>query len=237
MDVRTWAPLWALGVSLLCGPHGVNAAPEEPEDGSARVEVLLPGSARSIAADTVVLFIRQGQIDDVVAARVAEAVARLPASARTVILRLDLRGGRQGATADIVRTLGTLADRGIRLRTMVHQGDVCASACILLFMQGQDRYAGNASAWGFHGACYPGTNIPSPGATQRQIEDLVASGVSRTFLEQLRSDGCMDQPGVYWLSGYELKALHRSGVVTHLTPAWQPEYPSVPVPDPGLRPR
>lgn len=237
MGVGRWVRLGALAAAVLCGPLGASSVPQESQAGSAVVEVLLPGSARSIASDTVVLFIRNGQIDDTTAARVAEAVERLPASTVTLILRLDLRGGGQRATGEIVSTLGRLADRGIRLRTLVHQGDVCASACILLFMQGQERYAGNASAWGFHGACYPGTNVPSPGATRQQIEDLITSGVSRAFLDRLRSAGCMDEPGVYWLSGYELKSVYGSGIVTHLAPAWQPEYPSVPMPDPGLGPR
>lgn len=199
----------------------------EPK-GRAEVSIITSRQAPSIAAGSVVVRVGGGEIDDVVAQRLVTTIDELDGDYDTIILRLDTLGGTNRATMEIIRRLETLAASGVRLRTMVNQGDACASACILIFMQGQERYAGNASVWGFHGACLPGTNIPVPQATSQFYGALLKRGVSPDFIQMLEQCGYLSQPGVFWLSGYELFEVHQAGIITHLIPAWERQAPRLP---------
>jgi hypothetical protein len=212
------------GWILVLNPLPAPAEPERP----AEVSVITSQQAPSIAAGSVVVRVGGGEIDDTVARRLVAAIDGLAGDYDTIILRLDTAGGSDRATIGIIRRLEALVASGVRLRTMVNQGDICASACILIFMQGQERYAGNASVWGFHGACLPGTNIPVPQATRQLYDALEERGVSPAFIQMLEQCGYLSQPGVYWLSGYELSEVHDAGIITHLIPAWERQAPRLP---------
>lgn len=211
-------PAYALAAALLVAP---GAAAEQPE--SASVAVIVPGEAPSLAPGSIVVHVT-GVLDAAAATRIVGVIDALPAH-DTLILRLDSLGGSNAATERVVARLRAQKRAGVRLRTMVHQGDACASACLLVFMEGDDRDAGNASIWGFHGACEPGSNVPSAWATRLFLEDLAAGGVSQSFLADLSASCYLTEPGVYWLSGYELHTVHEAGIIQRLLPAWQPEHP------------
>lgn len=203
---------------------------------AADVVVVTREEARSIPPGAVVVHLT-GPIDRAAADGMDAAFDRIGTRFRTVILRLDSGGGFRSATTRIVDRLDRFRATGRRLRTMVHQGDLCASACLIVFLAGDDREAGNASVWGIHGACRPGSNVPSAAATDDFVRDLAARGVARSFLDRLREVGCLTTPGVCWFSGYELVEVHKAGIIQHLLPAWQPEYPRGLHPAPGLAPR
>lgn len=200
------------------------------------VVVLGPDDAPSIAADAIVLHLT-GPIDVRSAAALKAALDAVPATTRVVILRLDSSGGDNRSTDSVRARLAAASAAGLTVRTLVHQGDVCASACVLVFMAGTERYAGNASVWGFHGACLPGSNVPDARSTARFLGDLRNAGISARFLDTMKLTGCLSEPGVWWLSGYELAEVYDAGIVTHLLPAWQPEYARTIGPAPGLAPR
>ena len=50
----------------------------------------------------------------------------------------------------------------------------------------------------------------------------------------LEEDNRIFRPGRFILSGYELFAIHDSGIITELLPAWQEDRPGAPT---GLGPR
>jgi hypothetical protein len=202
------------------GPDMPAAAGCEPP----KVEVLGPGDAPSIPDGTAVVRV-DGYLDEATANAVEAALLEADGRADRILLRLNSSGGTKRGAVRILAAADGLKRGGNLFRTLVHQGDTCASACVLVFMGGARRYAGNASAWGFHGACVPGSNVPDPGGTEWMIAQLAQAGVSSRFIAELSEGPFLREPGVYWLSGYEL-AIRETGVVTDLVPAWQPEFPT-----------
>lgn len=188
----------------------------------------------SIAKDTVVWRYR-GPIEHPLAANLEELERDLPHRYRVVVLELDSRGGELRHTKLVVEILKRLRTSR-KLHTVVTNGASCLSACIPVFMQGERRQAGSASAWLFHGACSRLTNVPSPEATSQYLQMLIESGVAREFLCRLEDAGVFSKPGQFWLSGYELHTSH-AGITTELLPAWLPQDPVHPPFDPKLRPR
>ncbi len=192
--------------------------------GDTEVRLITPREAPSIAEGSVVLRV-SGMLDAATSDAALAALGGVGPEVETLIVHIDSHGGGSTATRRIIERLRSMVAGGVRLRTLVHQGDTCASACLLVFLQGSERYAGNASAWGFHGACAGSGNVPAPWATRLFVSDLAAAGVSPAFLRHLDETGCLAEPGVYWLSGYELREVWHAGIITHLIPAWQPEFP------------
>lgn len=188
----------------------------------------------SIGPDTVVWRYR-GPIEHPLAANLDELERDLPQRYRIVVLELDSRGGELLHTKLVVQVLKRLRSNRT-LHTVVSNGASCLSACIPVFMQGERRKAGTASAWLFHGACSRLTNVPSPQATSEYLQMLVESGVAREFLCRLEHIGAFSKPGQFWLSGYEIHT-SQAGITTELLPSWLPEDPVYPPFDPNLRPR
>jgi hypothetical protein len=121
--------------------------------------------------------------------------------------------------------------------TLVRHGALCASACVAIFVQGEDRAAGGASVWLFHGACAdPAGNVPSIALTQRFLGILREAGVAESFLCTLASEGYVTTPGNFWLSGYELHHVYKANVITRLLDPWRPKTPLPPPVDPTIGP-
>lgn len=175
-----------------------------------------------------------GPIDFPAAAHIAEAWSELSAGADLVILDLDSPGGELDEVEAVIAVLATIRESA-RLVTRVGQGRRCLSACALVFVQGEERLAGNASSWMFHGPCQRHTNVPEHEAVDRYVRIMSAAGVDAGFLDRLRASYLL-QPGSYWLSGFELHRLHRANIITRLLEAWQPETPRQDL-DPQIRPR
>lgn len=188
-----------------------------------------------IGESTIVVFY-QGQIVFPMAENLEEIGRTVVGRYKEVILDLDSPGGQLSDAAKAVAALRSWR-RDAKLNTRVRHGRNCLSACVILFMQGDERLAGGASVWQFHGACPPFTNRPSSAATERYIAMLRESGVGEEFLCELTSGRYLTLPGKYWLSGYELFHRKGAGIITGLLPSWQPEPPSVPPFDPRVRSR
>jgi hypothetical protein len=141
---------------------------------------------------------------------------------RTVVLRLDSPGGSGAHGSAVVDLLGEMR-REIALTTLVGDGDLCASMCIGLFIQGDRRYASPASAFMFHGASRQLSNIPDPVLTERYIEFFRDRAIDAGFIDFLRRHDYIADPGGFWISGADLAG--RSNIVTDLLPHWRPAEP------------
>ena len=115
----------------------------------------------------------------------------------------------------------------VDLTTYVRNGSRCLSSCVLAFLQGDERIAGGASAWLFHGVCHAFANLPLPRETKRFVSLMAGARVSQEFLSLLESH--ITAPGEFWVSGYELYNVYRAGIITELLDPWRP-IPSSPPP-------
>lgn len=137
-----------------------------------------------------------------------------------VVLRLDSPGGSDVQGEEVIGILAEMRGR-VSLATLVGEGDLCASMCIPIFLQGDDRHASPVSAWMFHGASRRTSNVPSLAATLRYFGLFRERGVSPQFIRYLFENNYVTTPGAYWLSGAELA--QKSNIITHLLPNWRPK--------------
>jgi len=190
----------------------------------------------TIAADTVVLRLT-GKIEPPMARELAAMWPDRAPQHRRLLIDLDSPGGSLAETEALVSAIAGIRAEG-RVDTLVRHGALCASACVAIFVQGEDRAAGGASVWLFHGACRdPGSNVPSIALTERYLDILREAGVTESFLCTLAGEGYVTTPGKFWLSGYELYHVHNANVITRLLDPWRPETPTLPPTDPAIGPR
>lgn len=139
-----------------------------------------------------------------------------------VILDLDSPGGELGYAERLVTFLQSI--RGaVELTTYVRHGSRCLSSCVLAFLQGEERVAGGASAWLFHGVCHAFAELPLPKETERFLALLAEAGVSKEFVALLESR--IGAPGEFWASGYELDRVYKANIITRLIDPWRPTSP------------
>ena len=93
-----------------------------------------------------------------------------------VVLRLNSAGGDGAQGEEVVGLLAEIRDEATFV-TLVGDNDLCASMCIGVFVQGEQRYASPASSWMFHGASVWMSNIPDPILTARYLDLFRARGV------------------------------------------------------------
>lgn len=198
-------------------------------------EVLTTRENGTIPSGTVVLRLT-GKIDPPLASDLAGLWTNLRLHYDRVLLDLDSPGGSLSETEALVETIAVIR-KDARVDTLVRHGAMCASACVAVFVQGEDRAAGGASVWIFHGAYYEGTNVPSLALTDRYLDILRSAGVTEVFLSCLLSEGYVGSAGKFWLSGYELFHAYNANVITRLLEPWRPEPPYLPPIDPLIGPR
>ncbi len=89
-----------------------------------------------------------------VADELRASVAKYGTSLKRVVLFLDSAGGQVDEGDRVIAVLNEIK-QGHRLATVVPHGKLCASMCIPIFLQGDDRFAARASLWIFHEASQP----------------------------------------------------------------------------------
>jgi ATP-dependent protease ClpP protease subunit len=100
-----------------------------------------------------------------------------------------------------------------RITTIVPSYAYCASACLNIFMVGDERISGKSSRFGFHqGAALPGA-IKIPGFAQRSLRK---SGLDRDWLETHRE--LFSSLEITWMYPRELEG---SNMITGLSEAWE----------------
>ena len=219
-----WASL--VCAAILCGTLLVSAAPA-----SAGFQVLTTKENDTIAGDMVVLRLKESIVPPL-ADELRTIASSLSPETRRVLFDLDSPGGSLTETEKIVAVIARMrASR--RVDTLVRHGAMCASACVALFMQGEQRIAGGSSVWLFHGVCYAHTNVPSLSLTDRFIDILREAGADEDFLCHLVDEGYVTAAGKLWLSGYELVNVYHANIITELLEPWRPEppysWPAVPM--------
>jgi hypothetical protein len=212
---------------------GIAAGEERPRRVGFEV---LTAAQGDVVEPGVALMRYRGQIDYPMAESLIDIWSEIRGGHTRVILDLDSSGGELVHAEKVIAVLREMAGE-IALTTVVEQGNRCLSACVLVFRQGSDRAAGGATAWMFHGACPPFSNIPSRTATRRYLSDLEAAGVATPFLCTLDESGYLDAPGRFWASGYELFHIHEANVITRLLEPWEPAAPHALPIDPQIRSR
>ncbi len=100
-----------------------------------------------------------------------------------------------------------------RITTVVPTWAYCASACVHIFMIGDDRLAGKSSRFGFHqGAAIPGV-LKIPGLAQRTLRDF---GVDAGWIEANKE--VFSSLEMSWLYP---RSLDGSNILTGLSEAWE----------------
>ncbi len=166
----------------------------------------------------------------------AQALAAIKPG-RTVFLSFNSEGGVVEEGQKIIQLLKEQKFMGRQFVSLVNNGQVCASMCVPIYMQAQERRADEVAAFMFHGT-YAGwsTNVPDAIKSKALLKLFTEAGVSQAFLDVLWEKGAFTQPGEYWMSARELWD-EKTGIVTHLQPrhtkyaAWVAPF------DPNIRPR
>jgi hypothetical protein len=186
-------------------------------------EVLTAEDGAMKALNLVVIEYK-GEIDREMAANLETIWKEVGTSRRfnRVALRLDSPGGSNLHGARVIELLRNVREHA-ELTTIVGEGELCASMCVAVYIQGEIRYASPASAWMFHGACRGMTNIPSLSLTQEHFGIYREREIDPTFIDYLFEEEYVTAPGAYWVSGTELA--ERSNIITRLMPNWKPAEP------------
>jgi len=114
------------------------------------------------------------------------ALDKYGAVSHRVILFLNSAGGRVDEGDRVIHVLDE-AKQTHRLITVVPDGDLCASMCIPIFLQGDDRLAARTSNWIFHEAARQGANRKERTEETLQLFDryYVRAGVSVHWLKRI----------------------------------------------------
>lgn len=187
----------------------------------ADVEIFTRMDNDSIDERTMVMRIT-GAIFPPMAREIEQAWASRPGSIARMLIDIESPGGELGETERIVEVIRAIRAQG-KVDSLVRHGALCASACVAIYAQGEERAAGGSSVWLFHGACHRGSNVPSIALTGRFLDLLAEAGVSSDFIRTLTERGYVTNAGKLWLSGYELHHVFEANIITRLLDPWRPE--------------
>jgi ATP-dependent protease ClpP protease subunit len=139
------------------------------------------------------------------------------AASHRVVLFLDSAGGQVEEGDRVIHVLDEIKQTH-RLITAVLNDKLCASMCIPVFLQGDDRLAARTSRWIFHEAARQGAND-----RERMEETLrllqkyyVPVGVSAPWLKRIVP---IIKRGDLWESGDDLIS-EKTGIVTYPLENW-----------------
>jgi hypothetical protein len=139
-------------------------------------------------------------------------------SSHRVVLFLNSAGGQVEEGDHVIHVLTAIRQMH-RLVTVVLEGDLCASMCIPIFLQGDDRLAARTSNWIFHQAAKQGAN-----RKERKEKTLhlfgryyVPAGVSTHWLE--KSIMPVIKGANLWQTGGDLIS-EKTGIITYPMEKW-----------------
>ena len=116
----------------------------------------------------------------------------------TDIVVVDSGGGRIDEAIEIARII-----RERKLNTFIYGNNVCSSACLLLFMSGETKFAQPGAALGVHSASNRNGRRSESG-TQQMADYLRSVGVPGDIIKRMRRTAPMDMD---WLSEDQLELL------------------------------
>jgi len=142
------------------------------------------------------------------------AVGRYETDLKRVVLFLDSAGGQVEEGDRVIGVLNEIKRRH-RLATVVLHGKLCASMCIPIFLQGDDRLAARASLWIFHEAGQrqaTGEQRTDQTETWRLFRKYYApAGVSMHWLNSIAP---MIKEAALWQTGGDVISA-KSGIIMH----------------------
>lgn len=137
-----------------------------------------------------------GQIEAPMASRITEAYQQHKDKARTFVLALSSPGGSLDQGAAVVQVLKTIAATH-HIETVVESGAICASMCVPVYLQGQERSAAADARFMFHKVSFneflSGEENAVPEAAKTRETDRLfaryfrAAGVSQEWIARTRS--------------------------------------------------
>lgn len=158
-------------------------------------------------------------------------------SNRKLLIHLDSGGGSMKEGEKIIDMLQAEKEKGQIIYTTVHNGEICGSMCVPIYLQGKKRYAGEVSAFMFHGVTNIAmTNIPNRLRTEMALKVFIEAGVSERWIELMWERKAFSTPGSYWMTAKQLVE-EGAGIVTDILPAHDIEEPRRAPFDPLIRPR
>lgn len=159
-----------------------------------------------------------GPVDEAMLESLRPQLEQMPNSIRTLEITLDSGGGQNKVGDQIIELLRAEKRKGRHLITRVRNGAVCASMCLPIYLQGDERFAGPASSFMFHAvhASFGYGGIARPEQTARYLQYFREAGVSSVWLDQAIQEGVFDSPQPTWYNGQELLAANANLVLAPL---------------------
>jgi ATP-dependent protease ClpP protease subunit len=145
------------------------------------------------------------------------ALDKYRAASHRVVLVLNSAGGQVEEGDRAIHILDELKPTR-RLITVVLDGNLCASMCIPIFLQGDNRVAGRTSQWIFHKAAKPGANGKQRLEETLQLFDryYAPAGVSPDWIKSIVP---IIKRAELWQSGSDLIKAN-NGIVTYPLEKW-----------------
>lgn len=166
-----------------------------------------------------------------------ELVEKMTNPTKPLILHLNSGGGAASEGLKIISLLRREIQNGRKVTTTVHNGEICGSMCVPVYLQGQKRFAGEIAAFMFHGVVRHGfTNIPDQAKTREYLRLFVDAGVPQSWLDKMWDRKVYSTPGNYWMTAAELMK-DESNIITDLLPRHDIQTPWEAPIDPQIRPR
>lgn len=185
---------FALAVSLV-----VPARAQEIQRGTLQV-------GQSATRPGTLVMTWQGTIIAPMANQIREAFERQRGQSTRVVLRITSQGGSVTEGERVIDVLRHIKQTH-ELETAVTQGDVCASMCVFIFVQGHKRLGALTSSWLFHEVSHidpvtKQTTRLDRGAWERLIDKyLRPAGVSEEWIADLKPRTVQSD---YWQTGADL---------------------------------
>jgi hypothetical protein len=183
-----------------------NAAPSEDQPAGASLEFNNEDGTLYIDWSGPIVA---GMADDLRA-----ALGKYGTVSQRVVLFLDSAGGQVEEGDRVIEILNEIKLRH-QLITVVPHGKLCASMCIPIFLQGEDRLAARASLWIFHEAAQQqanGLQRTDMAETWRLFRKYYApAGVSMHWLKSIAP---MIKEADLWQTGGDLISA-KSGIILH----------------------
>ena len=155
-----------------------------------------------------------GEISAPLYKRMAVEFEKWKKRVRTVYFQISSCGGGREGMERTIRLLRRIKETHA-LETIVGRGDMCGSACVPVFLQGQRRLGALTSSWLFHEVLWTDRNGAYARVdrtiTERLFQDYYEpAGVSERWLNHLRT---RVQQSDYWQTGENLWQ-DKSGIMT-----------------------
>ena len=189
-------------------------------------------SMSSNRPDTMVMS-WNGPIAAPMANQIRDAFESRRQQAKRVLFRISSHGGSVAEGERVIDVLRQIRTTHL-LETTVTQGDVCASMCVFIYLQGQKRFGALTSSWLFHEVSHmdPVTKQPTKldrAAWERLVDKYFPpAGVSSSWIADLKPRTIGSD---YWQTGADL--INASSGIIHQSLANQ----TTRVLAPGARPK